>query len=114
MPRGRADRGRSRSANYDDEDEDDFDLQSEMESGLVIGEGRGGKYNVSLDDRHVGSSNDFDEALKLGVQKMHDSNYFPNVFYVNERGNTDLLSIKDKVRKGKVVKVEYKYVRGWV
>ena len=45
---------------------------------------------------------------------MYDSNYFPNVFYVNERGNVDLLSVKDKVVKGKVIKVTYETVRSWV
>jgi len=106
--------GDEASGDEESEEEDDFDLQSEMENGMVIGEARGGRYSVSLERRFLRDFPTFNEALKFAAQKMEDSNYWPNVFYVNERGNTDLLAIKPKIVKGKVIKVTYKNVRGWV
>jgi hypothetical protein len=98
---------------FDGEEKEEFDLETELESGLVIGDTRRG-YSVSFDGKHIGDFNDFDDALAAGVQKMHDSKYFPNVFHVNERGNTDQLTVKFKVRRGKVTNIEYNIVRGWV
>jgi len=95
-----------------DEDED-FDLESEMEDALVIGDARSG-YSVSFSGKHIGDFDDFDEALEAGVQQMHDSNYFPNIFYVNERGNTDLLTVKYELQNGKAVNIESTTVRSWV
>jgi hypothetical protein len=115
--RKRAHKGRSGNWDGDDEseeNEDDFDLKDEMENGMVIGEARGGKYAVSLDGRHLDSFSDFDKALKFAAQKMEDSKYWPNVFFVNERGNTDLLALKTKVVKGKVIKVTSTTIRSWV
>lgn len=90
-------------------DPEDFDLEFEMETGLVIGESRGG-YGIALD----GSAKDFEEALVAGLEAMEQSKYYPNVFYVNERGNVDLLSVKPRIRKGKIVGASYKTLHGWV
>ena len=99
----------------DDEEQEDEELdQSEIDDGLAIGDARRGGYSVTFSGKSLGTFDDFDKALKVGVQAMYDSNYFPNVFYVNERGNVDLLSVKDKVVKGKVIKVTYETVRSWV
>jgi hypothetical protein len=93
--------------------DDDFDLQSELETAMVIGDSRSG-YSVSLEDKHLEDFKDYDEALKFAVQKMEDDSYWPNLFHVNERGNTDLLSYKvKKNKKGKVTKVETEIVRSW-
>jgi len=99
----------------EDEDEDeDFDLESEMEDALVIGDARGSGYSVSLSGKHIGDFDDFDEALEAGVREMHDSNYFPNIFYVNERGNTDLMTVKYELQNGKPVNIKSTTVRSWV
>jgi hypothetical protein len=95
-------------------DPEDFDLEAEIESGLVIGDARGGGYRVTLDGKYVDSAGDFDEALVLGLEAMEQAKYFPNVFYVNERGNVDLLAVRPKTRKGKIVGASYETVHGWV
>jgi len=99
----------------DDEDEDeDFDLESEMEDALVIGDARGNRYSVSFSGKHVGDFSDFDDTLAAGVREMHDSNYFPNIFYVNDHGNTDLMTVKYELQNGKPVNIKSTTVRGWV
>jgi hypothetical protein len=96
------------------EEEEDFDLRGEMSEGGVISDGRGGLYNVALSGKHLDDFNDFDKALKFLVQTMEDEKYYPNIFYVNDHGNVELLGVKPKVVKGKVIKVKYEYLRGWV
>lgn len=115
---GDARRGR-RSGNWEGDDEegegeDDFDLKTEMDEGIVIGDARGGGYRVAESGKYIGSRPSFDEALKFAAQKMEDGGFFPNIFYVNERGNVDLLSIRPKIVKGKVIKVPYEIARSWV
>jgi hypothetical protein len=110
---------RRRSGNWEGDDEetegeDDFDLKTEMREGVVIGDARGGGYRVSESGKYIGSRPSFDEALKFAAQKMEDGKFFPNIFYVNERGNVDLLSIRPKIVKGKVIKVPYEIARSWV
>jgi hypothetical protein len=106
-----------RAGNWEGDDDrdgqDDFDLQGELRTGMIIGDERGG-YSVSLEGKYLGSFKSFDKALIFAEQHMHDHSYWPNVFYVNERGNTDLLAPKPKVVKGKVIKVPYKTIRSWV
>ena len=100
-----------RSISFDPED---FDLEAELETGLVISSGSSGPYRVALDGEHVGRADDFDDALVLGLEAMERAKYWPNVFYVNERGNVDLLSVRPKTRKGKIVGASHEIVHGWV
>jgi hypothetical protein len=95
-------------------DPEDFDLEAEVETGLVIGDSRGGGYRVTLDGKYVDSSGDFDEALTIGLAAMEHAKYYPNVFYVNERGNIDLLAVSPKTRKGKIVGASYETLHSWV
>jgi hypothetical protein len=97
----------------EEEEEDDFDLESEMEDALVVGDSRNG-YSVSFSGKHIGDFDDFDEALTAGVREMHRSQYFPNVFYVNERGNTDLLTVNYVLQDGEPVDIKSTTVRSWV
>lgn len=103
--------GKRRQSSFDPED---FDLESEVETGLVIGDSRGGGYRVTLDGKFVDSARDFDEALVIGLEAMERAKYYPNVFYVNERGNVDLLAVRPKTRKGKIVGASYETIHGWV
>ncbi len=108
---------RRKSYNPDDEEmegEDDFDLREEMREGGVIGDGRGGLYNVSLSGKHLDSFSDYDKALKYLVQTMEDEKYYPNIFYVNDHGNVDLLGVRPKTIKGKVISVKSEILRSWV
>lgn len=103
--------GKRRQSSFDPED---FDLETEVETGLVIGDARGGGYSVTLDGKYVDNSRDFDEALVLGLEAMEYAKYYPNVFYVNERGNVDLLAVRPKTRKGKIVGASYETLHSWV
>jgi len=94
--------------------DDDFDLKTEMETGLIIGDARRGGYDVALEGRFLGHFTEWNDALKFAAQTMVDNSYWPNVFYVNERGNTDLLVLKPKIIHGKVIKVTSTIDRSWV
>lgn len=84
----------------EDSEEDDNDVFSreEMDEGYVISDKRGGGYSVS----HLGSFSDMDDALEAIEKDMKRSNVYPNIYYVNDHGNVDLLdkdgnSIKSRV-----------------
>lgn len=102
--------GKRRQSSFDPED---FDLESEVETGLVISDARGG-YRVTLDGKYVDNARDFDDALLLGLEAMERAKYYPNVFYVNERGNIDLLAVRPRTRKGKIVGASHEIIHGWV
>lgn len=96
------------------DEEDDFDLQSEMREGYVIGDARQGGYSVSLEGKYLGHGDDFDDALVFILKHMEKNKFWPNVFYVNDHGNTDLLSLKPKMRKGAIVGATSKIIQSWV
>lgn len=97
-----------------EEDDDDFDLETELEDGAVVSDARGGGYSVSFGGKHLGDFDDFDEALLEAYRQAEKSNYFPNFFYVNDRGNTDLLSVEPDVVRSKIVGVTNKIIKSWV
>jgi len=96
-----------------EEQEDDFDLKGEMNEGYVISDARGG-YSVGYEGRYLDTFSDKNEAVKFVVERMETEKYYPNVFYVNDHGNVDLLSVRARHRKGKIVGASYKSVRSWV
>jgi hypothetical protein len=100
-------------ARKQDFDPEEFDLNAEMETGVVIADVRG-RLSVSMEGRHVETVGSMGEALKLAEDEMERRRYWPNVFYVNDHGNVDLIVLKPKRVKGKLVKVDYKIVHGWV
>ena len=73
------------------------DLQSEMESGAVISDARGGGYNLAFEGKFAGRANDADGAVRLAESIMHKKNYFPPLFYVNDHGNVDLLDFQGNI-----------------
>lgn len=81
----------------EDEDEDEFDDEDdvfsddEMREGYVISDARGGGYNVSHEGRNIGEYDDMDDALEAIESHMKNSNFFPNIYYVNDHGNVDLI-----------------------
>ena len=86
----------------DNGDDDGFDLHGELETGVVIGDARGGKYSLSAESKFIDEFSSMDEALGAANAWMDRHNYWPNLFYVNERGNVDLLD-----KEGNII-------RGWV
>ena len=67
----------------------DFPENEITEDDYKIVENRG-KYETNVDSEH---HNDFDDALKAIVDDAHSNLYYPNVWYINERGNMDLLEV---------------------
>lgn len=94
-------------------DPEDFDLNAEMEAGAVIALVRG-RYSVFIEQVHVETVGTMEAALKLVAEEAERTNYYPNTFYVNDHGNVDLLALKPKTVRGKVIKVDYEIVHGWV
>ena len=94
--------------------EEDVDLETEAESGYVISDSRRGGYDVAYEGRHMDHFSDYDDALVAILERMEKDQYWPNVLFVNERGNTDLLSLKPKMRKGKIVGASAEIVKSWV
>ena len=56
----------------------------------VIGEVRDG-YSVSLDGKYLDTFEDRDEAERALAAAMDEGKFWPDCFYVNERGNVDEL-----------------------
>ncbi len=93
------------------EPDEDFDLEQELETGYVIGDARGPGYFVTCEQRSCGGTfESIVAALQFIEGKMKKDGYCPGIFYVNERGNTELLS--PKKRFGKVY--DYDVLHGWV
>ncbi len=98
-----------------DDDEDGFDLKDEMASGVTISDRPRGGYDVSAEGSRVGHYTEYQDALQAVAEQMAREKYYPNVFYVNDHGNVDLLSLKYRNKKdGSVGKVTDKIIRSWV
>lgn len=86
----------------DEEQDDDAFSDEEMQSGFVISDARHGGYDVAHEHKHVGHYSDIDEALDAIEAEMKRSNFFPNVYYVNDHGNVDLLDGDGNVIESRV------------
>jgi hypothetical protein len=75
----------------DEEPEDDIFSAEEMQSGFVISDSRNGGYEVAHEHKHIGHYEDMDDALEAIEAEMKRSNFYPNIYYVNDHGNVDLL-----------------------
>ena len=75
------------------------ELRSEMEMGYVIQDAKGkAGYDVYHYHKHLFYSDSWDQVIREIVKERNRVGFWPNVFYVNERGNTDLLVIKKQGR----------------
>lgn len=86
----------------DDEPEDDAFSDEEMQSGFVISDGRRGGYDVVHEHKHVGHYEDMDEALDDIEAEMKRSNFYPNIYYINDHGNVDMLDSDGNVIESRV------------
>jgi hypothetical protein len=83
------------------EDEEDFD--EGMEDGYIISDVRSGSgVIVTQANKRVGKYKDKDEALDAIDERMEKEKFYPNIYYVNERGNTDLIDVNGKIIESRV------------
>ena len=71
---------------------DDFDLESEMETGIVISEERNG-YRATCEGKRIAAESCYSDLITLVEEYMDTSNYWPNVFQVNDHGNVTQIVI---------------------
>src|SRR5271163_1253043 len=85
--------------NWPEFDPSDFNLRHEIEEGYVISDSRNTGYNITREGRFVYGARSLDEGLCWIDQDMKKQNFFANIFYMNDRGNVDLVIIKSKSGK---------------
>ncbi len=83
------------------DDEDPFS-DEEMHEGYVIQDSRRGGYDVAQSNKLVGHYADTDEAIKAIIKRMEKEKFFPNIYYVNDHGNVDLLDKDGKIIESRV------------
>lgn len=86
----------------DEEEEDDAFSEDEMREGYIISDGRNGGYVVAHGGHNLGSYDDTDAALEAIAKHMKSSNFYPNIYYVNDHGNVDLLDSDGNVIESRV------------
>jgi len=82
-------------------DDDPFN-EFEMSEGYVIEDARGGGYAVVHGARHFGDFESWDDALEAINEDRERSQFFGNIYYVNERGNIDLLDADGNIIESRV------------
>lgn len=70
-------------------------LGAPEESDGYVNEPAYGSCVVALDGKTIGTAGDVESAFALLARAMRDASYWPNVWHVNERGNTTLVVIED-------------------
>jgi hypothetical protein len=63
----------------------------ELRTSATISDRRGGGYYAAFDGKQIGTYGSMNEAIGALNRKMQSTEYYPNIYYVNERGNVDLL-----------------------
>ena len=89
----------------DDEDFDDAFSEEEMREGYIITDGRRGGLVVAHHGRALFGGKTFrslESAQSAISEHMHDHNFYPNVYYVNDHGNIDLLNEDGSVAASRV------------
>ena len=79
-----------RSNPMDDDGDEDLDIQ--LETNALISESRDG-YAIAVENTYVDSADTLEAALDLLRRWMEENQFWPDVFYVNDRGNVDQLDV---------------------
>lgn len=77
-------------SDYDDEYDDAPD-QEELYEAYVIQDRRGGGYELSHEGRVIAHNNHFDRLIRAAKRDMKAQNFYPNIYFINDHGNVDLL-----------------------
>lgn len=84
----------------DDEDDEDWDEEDvefsepdedEIRDNAVIYTPAWGKTTLFIEGKHIGNYDDSDAALAAFRHWTEHNSFFPSIYVVNERGNTDLV-----------------------
>lgn len=73
--------------------------EEELYDSIVITDRRGGGYDVVHAGRTIEQVVEWDDAVSEANIWMDKNRYWPNLYYINERGNVDLLD-----KDGKIIK----------
>ena len=88
---GREVRGWVMGSHNDDEDEHPYPDADVLANEAVIETPAWGNVELAIEGKNAGSFGDFDEALSAFRQWTESNRYYPNLYYVNERGNVALI-----------------------
>jgi len=79
-----------------DEDEDDQQApdEDELRTNVTISDKRGRGYTAHYEGDEIASEEDWDDLMKAINAWMKKEQFFPSVYYVNERGNIETVSSK--------------------
>lgn len=69
--------------------------RDDLEDAAVIEDSRGG-YDLSFTGKFIRTFGDFDDALKAANREMKRQKYWPDIYYINDHGNVDLLDARGK------------------
>jgi hypothetical protein len=87
----------------EEEEEDDTFSDESMAEGYVISDGRSGEgYVVVHEHKHFGNYDDMDDALDAIEAAMKHDNFYPNIYYVNDHGNVDLIDSEGNTIESRV------------
>lgn len=85
-----------------EDDDDDVFSDDEMREGYTISDGREGGYDVSHEGKHFGDFDSIEDAISEIEVQMKRDNFYPNIYYVNDHGNIDLLDAQGNPIKSRV------------
>jgi len=84
------------------EEDDEAFSEEEMREGYVISDGRRGGYDVAHSGRSAGHYSSVEDALDAISDKMEKDQFFPNIYFVNDHGNVDLIDANGKIIQSRV------------
>ena len=64
---------------------------------FTIQDARAGGYEVFQAGRRVGRPSSIETALEMVRARMERERFYPNIWYVNDRGNTDLIDSRGNI-----------------
>lgn len=79
------------------EGEYEYPSDEELYESILIKDDRGSGYNVATEGKSIAQGVGWGRAIQAARKWMKKNEYWPNIYYVNERGNVDLLDHKGNI-----------------
>jgi hypothetical protein len=87
----------------EEEPEEDAFSDEQMAEGYVLSDAkRRSGYDVTHEHKHFGYYKYREDAFEAIDQAMKRENFYPNIYYVNDHGNVDLLDSDGKIIESRV------------